>query len=576
MQGPPSKQQAPASGLNDASPPGGSWRRLRAAGGALTLALALGCADGIEVEGDLQVLVARYPDWSSRVLHVLVEDDGTITSLEFADPPPRTLQTGLRLVAVGTRKRESLRVHSFWVQPRTEPGHERLSRALLVDSTAPPRPRKLATILFNFKDDPREPVRSEQVREHVFTRPSSTVAFMKEQSYGHLVLEGKARTDGDVFGWYTLPFSSTTCDPHRWASASVAAAQREGVDLRAYDHLVFVFPQTRACVWAGLGQARGSYTWINGASLPVINHELGHNFNLSHADSYTCLDTQGARTTLSERCTASEYGNPLDVMGNAGNFHTNVVNKLRAGWLGDSNLRTVTESGTFLLEPQQRPSAGLQVLRVPRTATHFYYLEFRASFGFDNFPEAHPAVNGLLVLLASEHERYSNSLLLDMTPETPSFVDASLLVGRTYHDPQGRIRITFVEKTPAGAVVKVDLLDGEVPIEPRSDGGSDSGRMDPDAGTQSGPSPDGPSHQTPIAANPDGGAVAVGARWDARRTENTSPSPFDDEEGDAPSRGSVRGFQCAAGPVGNGEAVWLCWVLFAAVAFGRKRRPWGG
>src|SRR5207245_2519050 len=108
----------------------------------------------------------------------------------------------------------------------------------------------------------------------------------KEMSYGTLVLEGKVRSDGDVFGWYTLPVKSDVCDPDHWAVSAVVKAKADGVDLLGYDHLVFMFPTVSSCGWLGLGQQPGQYTWISGASLPAINHEIGHNFGLTHASSY--------------------------------------------------------------------------------------------------------------------------------------------------------------------------------------------------------------------------------------------------------------------------------------------------
>jgi hypothetical protein len=58
-------------------------------------------------------------------------------------------------------------------------------------------------------------------------------------------------------------------------------------------------------------------------------------------------------------------------------------NRARAGFFVPGNVLEVTESGPYWLAPIERPGADVRVLKVPRTATEFLYLEYRQPIGYD-------------------------------------------------------------------------------------------------------------------------------------------------------------------------------------------------
>ena len=45
-----------------------------------------------------------------------------------------------------------------------------------------------------------------------------------------------------MFGWYTIPALSTSCDATGWETSVKAAAVNAGVDLSRFDYLVYVHP----------------------------------------------------------------------------------------------------------------------------------------------------------------------------------------------------------------------------------------------------------------------------------------------------------------------------------------------
>ena len=315
--------------------------------------------------------------------------------------------------------------------------------------------RKTAVIMANFQNDPRQTRTEADVRSFVFTATTSSNAYFKEQSYGLRSLTGKVRSDGDVYGWYTIAQDNTTCDYSSWGSAARAAAQAAGVDLTGYDHIIHYFSPVD-CGWGGVGQVPGRYTWINNSSASTIAHELGHNFGLHHASTWSCTNASGQRVAISGTCTLNEYGDPFDVMGR-GYRHMSVFQKGRLGWFGASNMATATATASFTLVPQETPSSALQSLRVRRDATTFYYVEYRQPFGFDSFGSGDSVVNGVLIHVAPDYATLDRPKLLDMTTGTTSYTDAALAVGQTFSDATSGISIRLDSRSSAGANVTVTL-----------------------------------------------------------------------------------------------------------------------
>ena len=94
-------------------------------------------------------------------------------------------------------------------------------------------------------------------------------------------------------------------------SQAKSAASAAGFVLSNYTRFVYVFP-ANACTWWGLGSVGGnpSQAWIHskwGYTLPVIGHEMGHNFGLYHSHSLEC-----GSVPVAASCTQVEYGDQKD------------------------------------------------------------------------------------------------------------------------------------------------------------------------------------------------------------------------------------------------------------------------
>jgi hypothetical protein len=331
--------------------------------------------------------------------------------------------------------------------------------------------KKVLILNINFQNDTSEPWTLDQARQAVFTNPDSVNEYYQEESAGLVSLAGKVRTDGDVHGWYTIPFDNSPCDiitMLNWAAAALDAASADGVDPSGYDNTVFAWPNTAACPWGGWAFFNHSFSFINGYMNPyIVGHELGHNYWLNHASGYDCTDGGGPRVSISESCTIQEYGDPFDIMGSGVTRHKSNWQKGRLGFLAKANTVTVTPgTDTHSLAPSEQPLTGqTQALRIPRRVSptegviDYYYLDFRQPFGtyFDDFLTSDPVVNGVTIRIAPDYGTFDRTLLIDATPGTASFYDAPLPVDGTFFDPATGASITTLTVSPTGATVEITV-----------------------------------------------------------------------------------------------------------------------
>ena len=90
-----------------------------------------------------------------------------------------------------------------------------------------------------------------------------------------------------------------------------------------------------------------------------------------------------------------------------------------------------------------------------------FFIDVRVPYGssFDRWGVSDPAVTGVMVRVspgtAARTSSPRNTKLVDTHPETATFADAPLGVGRTLADPVSALRITTMSLDGNGAVVQV-------------------------------------------------------------------------------------------------------------------------
>jgi hypothetical protein len=234
-------------------------------------------------------------------------------------------------------------------------------------------------------------ITKEEVEELLFADKFNTVQdFYKRSSHGKISLEGY------VIGPYDLP---SVCDYKSILSETLKAIMTD-VQVADYSRIIIFSPRTscsrRIGGWGTIGKmslvlpdetrVKASVSWIftpglegagpqfsDARGLGIVAHELGHNFGVGHANSYSCPNND----VYSPDCISREYKDGLSIMGTSKHFPASqhhAGHKQEMGWLNEQNIITTTE-GTYELKPSDMdlPSGTVQHVRLPLTEKPPYY-----------------------------------------------------------------------------------------------------------------------------------------------------------------------------------------------------------
>lgn len=323
-------------------------------------------------------------------------------------------------------------------------------------------------ILFNFQNNNSKPFTSNFAKGVMFTNSNSVKAFYKENSLGVTDLVGIQDVTGDVYGWYTIPYSNSPCDPLNWGRQANVAAENAGISwIYDYDKVVYAFPSTSSCGWAGSSAINIREAYINGTfTTAVVGHELGHTFGSNHNNTYLCTNSSGQYTSISNSCTEYSYGDPFGIMSMNNTYHMNINQKGQTQQIDTAKVQDVTTNGTYTISPIEQQTSGILGIRVPRrkdaqgNPLDYYYVEYRRPFGFDSFGNSDPVVNGTSIRIGigygGDIYAQGTTKLIDSTPDG-SFYNSSLTQGQTFSDPYQGINITTASITPTQATVNVSF-----------------------------------------------------------------------------------------------------------------------
>jgi len=399
-----------------------------------------------KVEGELEV-IAECEEHDGRIEYFVKQGD-TRFPLYFAGEPDTKFVSGKK-ISVDAVKLDDLLVASADSLRSTDSALATTEASSLTGTTGE---KRVLVILVNFQDKATQPFTVEQARSATFTDTSN---FLRENSFGQTWLSG------DVFGWYTIPVSSTACDKNAIATYAKQAAANSGADLSRYDNVIYGFP-SNACTFSGSANVGGiqPQVWINELfELGVLGHEIGHNLGLYHSRSLDC-----GSASIGEICTTSEYGDTVDLMGAASSAHFNGFQKERLGWFPSTgSVQTIQSSGTYRIYPYQLSGSDPNVLKILRSTDQatgsrtWYYLEKRTALGFDKSLEWNQNVMGGVVVRSGSESSGQQTYLLDMTPATASWYDPALTAGQTFADPAAGMTVTVLSADGSGASVRVEM-----------------------------------------------------------------------------------------------------------------------
>jgi M6 family metalloprotease-like protein len=317
-------------------------------------------------------------------------------------------------------------------------------------------------------------------------------------SYYHEISYGALTVEGDIYGWYKLPYAeshyglscnginSSDCsgeDQSFQVAQDAAALAQKDVDFSKYDYFIFIH--------AGYGQESSgvkndiwSVTYMSGtyfvtkqktislfSIVPELESggaspggvyclEFGHDLGLP--DLYNTNTGQTILGPWELMDKGAWNGNPPG----SSPAHMTAWDKIQLGYISGPTLATALDrtTSTYTVDPTEIASNNIHAIKIPLLESSEYYLvEVRAQIGFDS---ALPAA-GVLITLVNENLVVGKVHVIDGHPSVPNLNDAVWTVGQTFTDSANDVAVTVTGKNGNSYQVTVNR-GGVQPPQPQN------------------------------------------------------------------------------------------------------------
>jgi M6 family metalloprotease-like protein len=402
-----------------------------------------------------------YDDFAKKThrSEILLDVGGRKLEVRFAGAEPNGLKSGDTLEVSGVQSGVLIAGSDGGVQ----------ATSLTAASCSVKGEQSIAVLLVTFPGvNPPAALTSAAANDLFFDQNGRSLnTFWQEASYR------QTWASGDVFGWYTLDRNYTCSEMDSARDAAIAMATAQGADFTKYSRVFVVYPNGNGCTtgFASVGCASfnspsgpvnastayvtASYLVDRDQGVELTTHEGGHNLGLLHSGTMDfgseALGAPGSAGTV------AEMGDWFSTMGAWTETLYSAPHKaLVLSWMNSgTNYQTVTGTGSYTLQPLEVSPAGLQALRVQRPGTdQWLWLEYRQPIGqFDSTLPADMFTGALIHYEDASTGSYTR--LLDFTPETTSWFDPPLPVGRTWIDPYTNLSLNVNSASPSGLQVNV-------------------------------------------------------------------------------------------------------------------------
>ncbi|HUO41521.1 MAG TPA: Loki-CTERM sorting domain-containing protein [Methylomirabilota bacterium] len=314
----------------------------------------------------------------------------------------------------------------------------------------------------------------EQVKQNWF---GSVAAYYHEISYGKLTIEG------DIYGWYKLPYPEShygrdclsTDDADcsgsdaSWqiAQDAVHLAQKD-VDFKNYDYFIFIH-SGNGQESTGVKNDVWSVTYMWGVNVQAPSRsislfsvvpeleavgvpngvyclEFGHDLGLP--DLYNTNNGQPILGPWELMDEGSWNGDPRG----SSPAHMTAWGKIQLGFISGAQLATANPgvTSTFIVDPTEIGSSDVHAVEIPlgsnsiaiSNPSQYYLVEVRSLTGFDS---ALPAA-GALITYVDNTLVVGKVHVIDGHPSTPKLRDAVWNVGQTFTDSKNGLSVTVTGK----------------------------------------------------------------------------------------------------------------------------------